>query len=167
MKYTRVNGNGVRNLDHENEIRLLKAKIASYEKIILETAVPIIPSLVDNTILVPISGYTSQDRFNLIRTRVLYYVEHHRDTVCAVFDFTGVDPNDVEEFNFDLLAFEINQLNHALKLMGVRPIFVGFNPRIVKEIVHAGFHLEIETYINFKTSLKSLLTENDKLLYSI
>jgi len=166
MKYNRVNGNEVRNLDYENEIRQLKAKIASYEKILLETAAPIIPSIVENTILVPISGHTSQDRFNLIRTRILDYVGNHRGTVCAVFDFTGVDLNDVEEFDFAILTNEIAQLNNTLKLMGVRPIFVGFIPRIVREIVHAGIHMEIETYVNFKTSLKTLLTENDKSLSS-
>lgn len=153
-------------MDYENEIRQLKSKIASYEKVLLDTAAPIIPSIVDNTILVPISGYTSQDRFNLIRTRVLEYVGVHRDTICAVFDFTGVDLNDVKEFDFSILTNEIDQLNNTLKLMGVRPIFVGFNPRIVREIVHAGIHMEIETYINFKTSLKTLLTENDKSLSS-
>ncbi|MBO0602218.1 STAS domain-containing protein [Sporosarcina sp. E16_3] len=153
-------------MDYENEIQQLKSKIASYEKVLLDTAAPIIPSIVDNTILVPISGYTSQDRFNLIRTRVLEYVGVHRDTICAVFDFTGVDLNDVKEFDFTILTNEIDQLNNTLKLMGVRPIFVGFNPRIVREIVHAGIHMEIETYINFKTSLKTLLTENDKSLSS-
>lgn len=166
MKYNRVNGNEVRNLDYENEIRQLKAKIASYEKLLLQTAAPIIPSLIENTILIPISGYTNQDRFNFIRARVLEYVEVHRATVCAVFDFTGVDLNDVEEFDFTLLTNEIDQLNNTLKIMGVRPIFVGFNPRIVREIVHAGIHMEIESYVNFKTSLKTLLAENVKSLSS-
>ncbi len=41
-------------VDYENEIQLLKAKIASYEKIILETSAPIIPSIVEDRILVPI-----------------------------------------------------------------------------------------------------------------
>ena len=73
------------------------------KKLFLKHSAPIIPSIVENTILVPISGHTSQDRFNLIRTRVLDYVGDHRDTVCAVFDFTGVDLNDVEEFDFNIL----------------------------------------------------------------
>lgn len=166
MRYNRVNVNGVRKLDYVNEIRQLKAKISSYEKIILETSAPIIPSIVDNTILVPISGHTSQDRFDLIRTHVLDYIGDHRGIVCTVFDFTGVVINDIEEFDFTLLTLEINQLNNTLKLMGVRPIFVGFNPMIVKEIVHAGIQMEIEAYVNFKSSLKTLLTEIDKSLYS-
>jgi rsbT co-antagonist protein RsbR len=166
MKYTRENGDEVRKLDSQNEIRQLKAKIASYEKIILETAAPIIPSIIENTILIPISGHTSKERFDLIRTRVLEYVEEHRDTVCAVFDFTGVGPNDIEELDFNILTLEINQLNNTLKLMGVRPIFVGFNPRIVREVVHAGIQMNIETYVNFRTSLRVLLTENGKSLQS-
>lgn len=159
MRYNRVNDNEVRKLDYENEIRQLKAKISSYEKIILETAAPIIPSIVENTILVPISGHTSQNRFNLIRTRVLDYIGDHRDTVCAVFDFTGVDHYEAEELDFNILTHEIEQLNNSLKLMGVRPIFVGFNPRIVREVVHAGLHMKIEAYVNFKSSLAVLLKE--------
>jgi rsbT co-antagonist protein RsbR len=167
MKYNRENRNEVCIVDYENEIQQLKAKIASYEKILLETTAPIIPSIVENTILVPISGHTSQDRFNLIRAHILDYVGHHRSTVCAVFDFTGVGLDDVEEYDFNLLTLEINQLNNTLKLMGVRPIFVGFNPRIVREVVNAGFHLEIETYVNFRTSLAILLNEKGNSLLLI
>ncbi|MER2090246.1 MAG: STAS domain-containing protein [Sporosarcina sp.] len=153
-------------MDYANEIRQLKAKIASYEKILIETSAPIIPSIVENTILVPISGHISQERFNMIRTRVLDYVGGHRGTICAVIDFTGVGINDIEEFDFSLLTLEIDQLNNTLKLMGVRPIFVGFNPCLVREVVQAGIHVNIETYVNFRTSLQVLLAENGKSLHS-
>lgn len=153
-------------MDYENEIIQLKTKIASYEKIILNTAAPIIPSIVENTILVPISGHTGKDRFDLIRTRVLAYVEENRVTECAVFDFTGVTPSDLEEFDFNLLTLEINQLDDTLKLMGVRPVFVGFNPRIVREVVQAGIDLNIETYVNFRTALQVLLSEKGQTLHS-
>ena len=153
-------------MDYENEINQLKAKIASYEKILLDSAAPIIPSIVENTILIPISGHTGKDRFDLIRTRVLGYVGENKDVECAVFDFTGVSPKDIEEFDFNLLTLEINQLDETLKLMGIRPIFVGFNPRIVREVVHAGIHLDIETYVNFRTSLQVLLSNNGQTLHS-
>ena len=153
-------------MDYENEISQLKAKIASYERILLDSAAPIIPSIVENTILVPISGHTGKDRFDLIRTRVLGYVGENKDTECVVFDFTGVSPSDIEDFDFNLLTLEINQLNESLKLMGIRPIFVGFNPLIVREVVHAGIHLDIETYVNFRTSLKILLSKNGQTLHS-
>jgi len=166
LKYNGENGIEVPTLDYENEIDQLKAKIASYEKILLNTAAPIIPSIVENTILVPISGHTDKHRFDLIRTCVLSYVEEHRGTICAVFDFTGVGAKDVDEFDFNLLTLEINQIDQTLKLMGVRPIFVGFTPRIVREIVQAGIDLNIETYVNFRTSLQVLLLEKGQTLHT-
>lgn len=154
-------------MDSEKEIKQLKEKIAYYEQIIRETSVPIIPSIVKDTILVPISGHLEQDRFNLIRSRVLDYIGNKRETNCAVFDFTGVQTKEVSEMDYDMLAIEISQLNTALKLMGTRPIYVGFNPYLVREIVAAGVHVDIETYVNFKTALAILLNEEGKTLHSL
>lgn len=146
-------------MDKENEILILREKIAHYEQILSETAVPIIPSILDETILVPIAGHIGHDRFNMIRTRVLEYVANDRGVERTVFDFTGVGTKDIQEADYNILAIEIGQLNSSLKLMGIRPIYVGFNPHLVKEIVHAGIHVEIETYVNFKTALAVLFAE--------
>ncbi len=84
--------------------------------------------------------------------------------MCAVFDFTGVGHKDVQEYDFNILTLEINQLNNTLKLMGVRPIFVGFNPRIVREIVSA-WNIDLQILkpdVNFRTSLAVLLNETEK-----
>ncbi|MFC5591370.1 STAS domain-containing protein [Sporosarcina soli] len=146
----------------ENEIQALKTKIAFYEKMINEIAVPIIPSIVDDTILVPISGYTTQDRLETIRNRILDYLGEHREINCTVFDFTGVGTDQIQDLDYQILAHEISQLDASLKLMGVHPIFVGFNYLLVKEIVHAGVHVHIETYVNFKTALATLLDKTEK-----
>lgn len=153
-------------MDHEKEIQQLKAKIAFYERLLHETSAPIIPSLIDDTILVPIAGQTSLDRLDSIRSRVLQYVADHRAVNCTVFDFTGVEIKDISQLDYNSLTLEISQLNAALKLMGIRPIFVGFNPRLVREIVQAGIHIDIETYVNFKTALTVLFNSNGKSLYS-
>ncbi|WP_353047792.1 hypothetical protein [Planococcus sp. ISL-109] len=94
---------------------------------------PIIPSIVPNTILVPIAGYIFRNRFETIRTKVLDYADTHRDAQQVVFDFTGVTMQDVQSFDFNELALELNPLNSALKLMGLRSIYVGFNPRFVQK----------------------------------
>ncbi|MCG7336064.1 STAS domain-containing protein [Sporosarcina sp. ACRSM] len=154
-------------MDLENEIQALKTKIAFYEKMINEIAVPIIPSIVDNTILVPISGYTTQDRLENIRNRILDYLGEHRDINCTVCDFTGVGTDQIQDLDYNILAHEISQLDSSLKLMGVRPIFVGFNYLLVKEIVHAGVHVHIETYVNFKTALATLLDKAEKSVHSL
>ena len=47
-------------MDYEKEIQQLKEKIAFYEQFFHEMSAPIIPSIVENTILVPVAGYLTQ-----------------------------------------------------------------------------------------------------------
>lgn len=150
-------------MDYEKEIQRLQGIIESYERLIAETSVPIIPSIVENTLLIPIVGQLVQERFHLIQTHILNYIGKHRSFNCAVFDFTAVNREEVAELDYQVLAIEIGQLNSSLKLMGVRPIYVGFNPQLVREIVTAGVHVDIETYVNFKTALSDLLKEGKQL----
>ena len=84
-----------------------------------------------------------------------------------IFDFTGVRMEDVESLDYKVLAIELTQLNSALKLMGLRPIYVGFNPRFVREIVYAGIQVELEVYTTFRAALKNLLTETERSLSSL
>ncbi len=154
-------------MDKEKEIQQLETKIAYYELVIHELSAPIIPSLFEDTILVPIAGPISQSRLESIRTRVLDYCADYRDMNCAIFDFTGVDIKDLEQLDFNNFTVGISQLNAALKLMGIRPIFVGYNTKLVREIVQAGIHVEIETYANLKTALTVIYNANGKSLYSV
>ena len=48
--------------------------------------------------------------------------------------------------------------------MGLRPIYVGFNPRFVREIVHAGIQVDLEVYQTFRAALKELLDEKKESL---
>lgn len=154
-------------MEAQQELKELRELVEHYEKVIKNMSVPIIPSIVPRTILVPIAGFIYRDRFEAIRTKVLQYAAEHRETECVVFDFTGVNTEDVESFDYNELASELTQLNSAQKLMGLRPIYVGFNPRFVREIVHAGIQVELEVYTNFRAALKELINENEKSLSSI
>lgn len=154
-------------MEQAKEIQELKELVAHYEKVIHNMSAPIIPSIVPNTILVPIAGFIFRDRFETIRSKVLEYAEKHRETERVIFDFTGVRMEDVETFDYNELATELTQLNSALKLMGLRPIYVGFNPRFVREIVHAGIQVELEVYTTFRAALKNLLTETERNLSSL
>lgn len=153
-------------MDSSQEIKELKELVVHYEKVIQNMSAPIIPSIVPNTILVPIAGFIFRNRFETIRTKVLQYAADHREISCVIFDFTGVGIEDVEKFDYNELACELSQLTDAIKLMGLRPIYVGFNPRFVREIVHAGIQVELEVFNTFRAALKKLLAENEKSLYS-
>lgn len=150
-------------MDSEQELAALKKQLVYYEKLVKNMSAPIIPSIVPKTILVPIAGFIFTDRFDMIRTKVLKYAEKHRETERVIFDFTGVTTDDIAEFDYNGLASELSQLNSALGLMGLRAIYVGFNPLFVREIVHAGIQVELEAYTTFRVALKQLITENEKL----
>ena len=149
-------------MDYIKEIEEYKARIRVLEENIKRTSVPIISSVVDHTILVPIVGYTGSERFELIRTVVLEYLDKHRNVNCVVFDFTAADLHGKDSQDFNSLALELQMLNNTLKLMDVRPISVGFNPIIVRQIVTAGVQMEFESYVNFRMALKTLLKELKK-----
>ena len=154
-------------MTQELDIQQLKEKIKYYENIINNMSAPVIPSVVPGTILIPIAGFMFKERFDMIQTKTLEYVGSHRDTERAIFDFTGVAVEDVATFDYNDLATVIYQLNSSLKLMGIRPIYVGFNPRFVREIVHAGIQVEIETYVSFRAALKRLIKESNQILHSL
>lgn len=154
-------------MSQELEIQELKEQIKYYQGIIKNMASPIIPSVVPSTILVPIAGQLFKERFDSIRTNTLAYIGNHRDTEKAIFDFTGVTVEDIQAFDYTELTDELYQLNNSLKLMGVRPIYVGFNPRFVREIVQAGIQVELESHISFRAALQQLIKENNRSLNSL
>ena len=154
-------------MSQELEIQELKEQIKYYQGIIKNMASPIIPSVVPSTILVPIAGQLFKERFDSIRTNTLAYIGNNRDTEKAIFDFTGVTVEDIQAFDYTELTDELYQLNNSLKLMGVRPIYVGFNPRFVREIVQAGIQVELESHISFRAALQQLIKENNRSLKSL
>ncbi|EGA90491.1 putative PAS/PAC sensor protein [Planococcus donghaensis MPA1U2] len=149
-------------MDPQQEIQQLQEQLVYFKKLIKNMSAPIIPSVVPKTILVPIAGFIFTDRFEMIRTAVLEYAEKYRDTERVIFDFTGVTTDDLMEFDYNGLASELSQLNSALGLMGLRAIYVGFNPLFVREIVHAGIQVELEVYTTFKVALEHVLNESKK-----
>ncbi len=154
-------------MSQEKEILELKEQVARYEKIIMTMSTPIIPSIVPKTILIPIVGYMYKERFDNIETKTLAYIGEHKEVENVVFDFTGVTLEHIQTFDYNDLALSINRLNSSLKLMGIRPIYVGFNPSFIREIVYASLHVDIETYKDFRIALSKLLGEKNTTLHSV
>lgn len=146
----------------EQEIIKLREELEYYKNIVYTMSSPIIPSIVPKTILVPVAGYIYRERFNNIETSTLHYISEHQEVENVIFDYTGVSTDDVSSMDYNELARAISNLNSSLKLMGIRPIYVGFNPRLIRELVHAGIHVEIETFQSFRTALQGLVHETQK-----
>lgn len=150
-------------MSQNEEIAKLKATIAKYEEIISETSVPIITSIIDNTILLPIVGYTDKERMERVRSKVLEYAGDHRSTEAAVFDFSSIRL--AEDEGLEMLSHELQLMRSELQLMGIRPIMVGFTPPFVRQLVNAGVASQVESYANFKAALQALMDEKGLSFY--
>jgi rsbT co-antagonist protein RsbR len=138
-------------------IKELEMKIKEYEKMLSEIGAPIIPSIIPNTYLVPLTGKLTQERMENIRWKVLNKV-HQTDTDTVIIDFTGINAINIEEvLGYEQLANEIFQVSHSLKLMGIEPIYVGFSVNLTRKIVTSGIELQFNTYSTFKRALEYLM----------
>lgn len=141
----------------ENE--QLKRKLAEYEGMIKELSAPMIPSIVPNTMLVPLTGTFSVERFAHIQDKIVNSVAE-ADTDTVIIDLTGINYLDIDEIGYLELSDNIKNLTDALKLMGVETIFVGFSAKLVQKLVlsNSGFQ-GFKSYATFRSALKALLKE--------
>ncbi|PGT90426.1 MULTISPECIES: STAS domain-containing protein [Bacillaceae] len=137
-------------------VEKLETKIKEYEEVILEMSAPIIPSIVPDTILVPITGILLEERFEKIRIKILSYIQTH-DIETAIIDMTDITLDKIEQIGMRELGNEIHQLTDAIFLMGVEPYYVGLSPQLIKEIVSTGVQIKAESFSTFQSALKHLM----------
>jgi rsbT co-antagonist protein RsbR len=136
----------------------LEKKIQEYETIISEMSAPIIPSIVPETILVPITGLIRAERFDKIREKLLNYI-HNKEIDTAIIDLTDITGERVEDVCLEEVGRELHEMASSMSLMGVRTFFVGMNPELVKRLVLDGITLEAQTFSTFQSALKYLMKE--------
>ncbi|RSD25521.1 STAS domain-containing protein [Mesobacillus subterraneus] len=140
------------------KLRELEEKIQEYESIISEMSAPIIPSIVPETILVPITGLIRAERFDKIREKLLGYIKN-KDIENAVIDLTDITGDRVEDICLEEIGHELHQMASSMSLMGVRTLYVGLNPELVKRMVLGGIRLEAQAFSTFQSALKYLMKE--------
>lgn len=142
-----------------DEIEELKEKVREYEKLIDELSAPIIASVVPDTLLIPLMGTLTVQRFNNIHGKILNNVSS-LEADAVVVDFTGINLLDVNHLGLEELGFQIKQLRSSLDLMGVEVIFVGLSPELVRGIVNANIDIQkFNVQSTFRKALSSLLAQ--------
>lgn len=144
----------------------LEKQINEYEEVILDMSAPIIPSIIPDTILVPITGILLTERFEKIRIKILSYIQTH-DIETAIIDFTDITLDKVEQIGMQQLGSEIHQLTEAVFLMGVEPYYVGLSPQLIKEIVTTGVQIKAESFSTFQSALKHLMKKKNLVLQEV
>jgi rsbT co-antagonist protein RsbR len=142
----------------KERLQELEKKIQEYETIISEMSAPIIPSIVPETILVPITGLIRAERFDKIREKLLNYI-HNKEIQTAIIDLTDITGERVEDVCLEEVGRELHEMASSMSLMGVRTFFVGMNTELVKRMVLDGIKLEAQTFSTFQSALKYLMKE--------
>ncbi|TLS36090.1 STAS domain-containing protein [Pseudalkalibacillus caeni] len=143
--------------DRSNYINELELKLKEYEVAFEEISSPIIPSIIPNTILVPLTGQLTVERFENIRQKLLSFVKNNPEVDAAIIDFTGINNEDISSIGYEKLANEIHQVANALQLMGVEAIYAGFKPKAVQSMVLSGIDLDLTAHANFRKALEFLM----------
>lgn len=122
--------------------------LAESRKQIQVLDMPVIPLSVDAAVLVPIMGKLTEDRLALMEDKVLTHCGQHNNEY-VIFDFTGVS----DELD-GISAFRLQQIINALKLMGVKSIYVGIHPEMARSIVLNGLRIGVPTYNSFVQGIR-------------
>lgn len=138
------------------------------DKIIDELSVPIIPSIIPDTILVPLIGSLDTRRIRVIQERVLDSVYKEKvDTV--IIDFTSITVGELSELGgVEGLGYAISQLQMSLNLVGAEVILVGLSSRMAITITQAGIDVKnFSAYSTFRTALQYLMKKRGLTFYQL
>lgn len=144
----------------KQEIKELKEQLVQSEQLIMEISAPIIPSIIPETILIPITGRLSPERFERIITKILD-VSYGEDINTIIVDFSAISEKEIGEI--DIFGTYIDNMAKAIGLMGIETLFVGFTPSLTQIMINSGVRelQGIKTFLTFRTALQYLMREKD------
>jgi rsbT co-antagonist protein RsbR len=139
-----------------NQINDLNKRIRELENKTNKVSVPMIPSIIPDTLLVPLTFDVSVDYFDHVIQCILDYV-NNSEIDSIVLDFSGFILKDCD--NLELLGENIGSLISSLKLMGIRVLVVGLTPAFVKDLISSklAFTNSLNTFSTFKAALEHLM----------
>ncbi|WP_309087776.1 STAS domain-containing protein [Domibacillus sp.] len=140
----------------QEEIRALKEELAEYKQLVKGVSAPIIPSIIPETILVPLTGKMSQERFELIISALMDAC-YENEVENVIIDFTAITKKEIEKT--ELLGQLIDQLVSSLNLMGADTFLVGFRPEFTQEVMRSGMQIrpDLHTFLTFRQALQFLM----------
>lgn len=140
----------------------LQKEIAYYKSIVSEITVPIIETLLDNTLLLPLNGHLFFDRLHKMSLKVYEYLKSKPSIKIILIDFTGITPTHLQFIDAVELTQSLQNFNRTLKTLGIRTIYTGFHPEVVLALIRSGFSEHLETYSSYKIATHKLSNEINK-----
>ncbi|WEG16724.1 STAS domain-containing protein [Alkalihalophilus pseudofirmus] len=149
------------------EVEEFKSMLIEKEELIKDLSAPIIPSIIPKTILVPLTGALTYERFATIQEIILTRIPHEKaDSV--IIDFTAISYREVGDLGMEQLGERITQLRNSMRLMGVETIFTGFSSAFVQEIIRSGIDTsQLVVHSTFRTGLQYLMKKKGLALVEV
>ncbi|PFA69518.1 histidine kinase [Bacillus sp. AFS015802] len=144
----------------KQEVKELKEKLAQSEELIKDISAPIIPSIIPETILIPITGRLTPERFEMIISKILDF-SYGGDINTIIVDFSAISEKEIGEI--DIFGTYIHNMANAIGLMGIETLFVGFTPALTQVMINSGVRelQGIKSFLTFRTALQYLMREKD------
>lgn len=112
-----------------------------------EMYAPIIKTILDEVLLMPITGFLSEDRLHKIKEKALHE-SSDKQASYLVIDFTSVTSLDDE-----YIVAELEVISQSLALLGTEAIYTGLSTTLVRQIVNQGTKIKNETFATFNQAI--------------
>ena len=142
------------------QIDKLTERVKELESMNYKVSVPFIPSVIPDTLLIPLTFDISVEYFDQVIQDILNYI-NDSEIDSIVLDFSGFILKDCE--SLVLLSKNIETLVSSINLMGIQVLIVGLSPLVVKDLVlsELPFIKTLRTFSTFKSALECLMKEKD------
>lgn len=140
------------------QINDLTERVRELEAKDRKVSVPMIASIIPDTLLVPLTFDVSVAYFDQVIQIILNYV-NNSEIDSIVLDFSGFVLKDCD--NLELMGENIGNLISSLKVMGIQVLVVGLSPEFVRDLVSSQlpFTNSLHAFSTFKTALECLMKE--------
>ncbi|MFG6495599.1 STAS domain-containing protein [Fictibacillus sp. UD] len=118
-----------------------------------ELSTPILQTIAEHTLLVPLIGELTLERLETLTTKLLNECLNNQAEY-VILDFSGVTTlKDAE------LGQEIQKLTDSIELMGAKVLYCGFPKDMVKNMVSLGVHTNQPTFVSFRNAIRYVVAE--------
>ena len=125
-------------------------QIKEQQSMIEELSTPIVQTVLQDVLLVPLIGKMDECRFLSLQNKVLVSCAE-TGAEAVIFDFSGM-----ADLGDAYLVRLLDQLVQSLSLMGTEAIFVGFSPAAVMQFT-GEFNMDnVGTFLNFRKAMAHL-----------
>lgn len=143
--------------DFEKQISTMQAEIELYKAIISEMTVPIINSVIPNTLLIPLNGHLFKERIDAIDKIIFEHISKHKNTRNIIMDFTGISAIHIELLANGQLSIALRDFNNTMNTLGIRTLYTGFQADVALNLIQSGFNESLEAFPTYKDAVNKLI----------